>query len=125
MTASEFRYLKATEELFSEDQEVKLTDIAGKMKLSKASVYRAVERLVAAGYLIRRGNKTITPTDKGLTALKEYTLCIDFIKNTIERNWKVSPGTAYTDAVNTVCIISDASRNSILNYLNKKTNRPV
>jgi len=120
MTASEYRYLKNISELFSGIGMVKLTDIARKMQLSKASVYRAVERLTADGYLKRHGDKSIKPTDKGLNSLEEYTLCIDFISRTIQNNWKVNQNIAYTDAVNTVCIISDASRNSILNYLNKK-----
>ncbi|MFA5449240.1 MAG: hypothetical protein WC292_02210 [Clostridia bacterium] len=119
MTASEFNYLKAIEELSSKGEEVKLTDVANKMMFAKPSVYRAVEKLVATGYIMRNKNKSISLIDKGKAALEEYLVCIRFIAKSIAKNWNISPQIAYMDAVNTVCIISNASRLAILNHLNK------
>lgn len=65
MTASELKYLIALDELYDGKNGVKLTVIAEKTRVSKVSVYRALERLEKDGYVKRTEKKQDRGIRKG------------------------------------------------------------
>lgn len=122
MTASELRYLIAVNKL-SEQGTAKLTGIAKNLNVSKVSVYKAVDRLESAGYLIHIGKK-ICLTEKGKAVLDEYLLIIGFISGHLEYHCGTPKETAYNDALCAASVFSDTSRNGIADFIrNKKKDR--
>ncbi len=59
-------------------------------------------------------------TEQGKKILDEYLCCIRFIEGGIGRHCSVSEETAFQDALNTVCAISEESRRAILNHLGRR-----
>ena len=117
MSASELRYLRAAVELYDGGGGVRLTEIAAKLLVTKASAYRAVERLESFG-LVERGDKSrIRPTIQGKAVAKEYRDCISFIQGALERHCCTPSRVAFEDALCTLCAISDGTRQALVRYL--------
>lgn len=68
MSSSELRYLIAANELAGQMENVKQTDLANKLKVSKVSTYNAMERLREKGF-IEKNERKIILTKKGEDAL--------------------------------------------------------
>lgn len=119
MSASELKYLIAVNALCGGDG-VKLTAIAEKAGVSKASVYKALERLSYIGYVIRDDKFGILLTESGRTALAEYTDCIRCMQSALERYCNVPRTLAYNDALKASCAISDAARRAVLSFLRER-----
>lgn len=51
MSSSELRYLIAANELAEQMENVKQTNVANKLKVSKVSTYNAIERLRDKGFI--------------------------------------------------------------------------
>lgn len=120
MTASELRYLIALNDLYDGKNGVKLTEIADKACVSKVSVYRAIERLEKDGYVKRTDKNRIAVSEKGAEALVEYQACMSIVQWSLETNCGTSPAIAYKDALNTVCVLSEESRQAVVRFLKKK-----
>lgn len=120
MTASELRYLIALEELYDGKVGVKLTSIAEKCGVTKVSVYRAIERLENNGYVKRTATNKIAISECGAEVLAEYKDCMSVVQWSLESNCKIPYAIAYKDALNTVCCISEQSREAIIDFLNYK-----
>lgn len=54
MTASELRYLAAINDLDDQGKGARMAAMSQKLNVSKVSVYRAIERLSASGYVGER-----------------------------------------------------------------------
>ncbi len=113
MTSAELRYLIATNELFCEQNGVKLTSIAEKVGVSKVSVYRAIERLEKSGYVKRNDKNKVVMTPLGESLLAEYMVIVRFISDHLEKHCNAPRETAYRDALGVACALSDISRQSI------------
>lgn len=116
MTASELRYLIAIDELKEKETGAKMTAVASNLNVSKVSVYKAVERLEAAG-LVTHNGKRILISEKGRGLLEEYLVLMGFIHNHLKIHCGTPDDIAYNDALNTVAVLSDVSRSSLASFI--------
>ncbi len=116
MTASELKYLLTVNELNEQSDGAKMVAIAKKLNVSKVSVYRAVERLSASGYMEQSG-KAIVLTDKGKAAINEYLIVVGFIGNKLEKHCNTPKEVAFDEAVAAACALGEASRKAVMQFV--------
>ena len=118
MTTAEFKYLTAINELYDSTAGIMLTAIAAKLNVTKVSVYKAVERLESKGYIKRDEKNKVVMTEYGYDQLEKYNLLINWLKNHLQHNCKVSAEAAYKDAISAVCTFCDESRQGLAEFIN-------
>ena len=116
MSSSELRYLIAANELAEQIENVKQTDVANKLQVSKVSTYNAIERLKDKGF-IDKNERKIVLTDKGRDVLNEYMTIIRFMSAHLSLHCGTTKNQAYEDALNATCAFSDATRNGVANFI--------
>ena len=116
MSSSELRYLIAANELAEQIENVKQTDVANKLQVSKVSTYNAIERLKDKGF-IDKNERKIVLTDKGREVLNEYMTIIRFMSAHLSLHCGTTKNQAYEDALNATCAFSDATRNVVANII--------
>ena len=113
MSSSELRYLITANELAEQTENVKQTDVANKLRVSKVSTYNAMERLRDKGF-IEKNDRKIVLTDRGKEVLNEYMTIIRFMSAHLSFT---TDNQAYEDALNATCAFSDATRNGVANFI--------
>ncbi|MDE6551245.1 MAG: hypothetical protein K2M44_07105 [Clostridia bacterium] len=113
MTASELKYLLTANELSDNGSGAKMAAMAGRLKVSKVSVYRAVERLIVGGYIEQIG-KRIHLTQKGLNNVAEYLIVIEFICDKLLRHCNTPKDKAFNEALGVACALSEESRKQVI-----------
>ncbi len=112
MTPSKENYLKILLEL-SEDPEIRSSDVARALGVTKASVSRMMRILRDEGYICMERYGAVTLTDKGLrqaaAVKRRFTLLRQFFTQILD----VDEITAASDACRIEHIISDASMEKI------------
>lgn len=116
MSSSELRYLIAANELAEQTENVKQTDLANKLRVTKVSTYNAMERLREKG-LIEKNERKIVLTEKGKEALSEYMTIIRFIASHLSLHCGTPEKQAYEDALNAACAFSETTRNGVANFI--------
>ena len=116
MSSSELRYLITANELAEQTENVKQTDVANKLRVSKVSTYNAMERLRGKGF-IEKNERKIVLTDRGKKILNEYMTIIRFMSAHLSLHCGTTENQAYEDALNATCAFSDATRNGVANYI--------
>ena len=116
MSSSELRYLIAANELAEQMENVKQTDVANKLNVSKVSTYNAIERLRDKGF-IEKNDRKIVLTDRGKEVLSEYMTIIRFMSAHLSLHCGTTKNQAYEDALNATCAFSDATRNGVANFI--------
>ncbi len=116
MSSSELRYLIAANELAEQIENVKQTDVANKLQVSKVSTYNAIERLKDKGF-IDKNERKIVLTDSGKEVLNEYMTIIRFMSAHLSLHCGTTKNQAYEDALNATCAFSDATRNGVANFI--------
>ena len=116
MSSSELRYLITANELAEQTENVKQTDVANKLRVSKVSTYNAMERLRDKGF-IEKNERKIVLTDRGKEVLNEYMTIIRFMSAHLSLHCGTTENQAYEDALNASCAFSDATRNGVANYI--------
>lgn len=116
MSSSELRYLIAANELAGETENVKQTDVANRLRVTKVITYNAIERLREKG-LIEKTERKIILTERGKEILSEYMIIIRFISAHLSLHCGTSKEQAYEDALNATCAFSDETRNGVANYI--------
>ena len=116
MSSSELRYLITANELAEQTENVKQTDVANKLRVSKVSTYNAMERLRDKG-VIEKNERKIVLTDRGKEVLNEYMTIIRFMSAHLSLHCGTTENQAYEDALNATCAFSDATRNGVANYI--------
>ena len=116
MSSSELRYLIAANELAEQIENVKQTDVANKLQVSKVSTYNAIERLKDKGF-IDKNERKIVLTDKGREVLNEYMTIIRFMSAHLSLHCGTTEKQAYEDALNATCAFSDVTRNGVANFI--------
>ena len=116
MSSSELRYLIAANELAEQIENVKQTDVANKLQVSKVSTYNAIERLKDKGF-IDKNERKIVLTDSGREVLNEYMTIIRFMSAHLSLHCGTTKNQAYEDALNATCAFSDATRNGVANFI--------
>jgi DtxR family Mn-dependent transcriptional regulator len=106
MTQSLEDYLEMVSFL-ADEGEVRVTDIAARLKVSKPSVLTALRNLEEQGLLEHARYRTVTLTKKGVLAAAEirdrHTFLTAFLKEVV----KVSPETAEKDACKMEHLLSE------------------
>ena len=121
MSSSELRYLIAANELAEQIENVKQTDVANKLQVSKVSTYNAIERLKDKGF-IDKNERKIVLTDSGREVLNEYMTIIRFMSAHLSLHCGTTKVQAYEDALNATCAFSDATRNGVANFIKSGMN---
>ena len=121
MSSSELRYLIAANELAEQIENVKQTDVANKLQVSKVSTYNAIERLKDKGF-IDKNERKIVLTDSGREVLNEYMTIIRFMSAHLSLHCGTTKNQAYEDALNATCAFSDATRNGVANFIKSGMN---
>lgn len=116
MSSSELRYLIAANELAGQTENVKQTDLANKLRVTKVSTYNAMERLREKGF-IEKNERKIVLTEKGKEALNEYMTIIRFIASHLSLHCGTPENQAYEDALNAACAFSETTRNGVANFI--------
>lgn len=116
MSSSELRYLIAANELAKQIENVKQTDVANKLQVSKVSTYNAMERLREKGF-IEKNERKIVLTDRGREVLNEHMTIIRFMSAHLSLHCGTTKNQAYEDALNATCAFSDATRNGVANFI--------
>ena len=116
MSSSELRYLITANELAEQTENVKQTDVANRLHVTKVSAYNAIERLREKEY-IEKNDRKIVLTDRGREVLNEYITIIRFMSAHLSLHCGTTENQAYEDALNATCAFSDATRNGVANYI--------
>lgn len=116
MSSSELRYLITANELAEQTENVKQTDVANKLRVSKVSTYNAMERLRGKGF-IEKNERKIVLTDRGKEVLNEYMTIIRFMSAHLSLHCGTTENQAYEDALNATCAFSDVTRNGVANFI--------
>lgn len=116
MSSSELRYLITANELAEQTENVKQTDVANKLRVSKVSTYNAMERLRDKGF-IEKNERKIVLTDRGREVLNEYMTIIRFMSAHLSLHCGTTENQAYEDALNATCAFSDVTRNGVANFI--------
>ncbi len=120
MTASLEDYLEAVFVLSGSNSQVRLTDIAAMLGVSKPSANRAVNTLTQNGFLKHEAYGAITLTPEGETyaasVLHRHKLLKHFLNNTLGVNEK----TAEEDACKMEHVMSAETINKLYEYLERQ-----
>lgn len=120
MTASLEDYLEAVFVLSGSNSQVRLTDIAAMLKVSKPSANRAVNTLTQNGFLSHETYGAITLTPEGETyaasVLHRHKLLKHFLNNTLGVNEK----TAEEDACKMEHVMSAETIEKLYEYLERQ-----
>lgn len=120
MTTSLEDYLEAVFVLSGSNREVRLTDIAAMLKVSKPSANRAVNTLTQNGFLSHETYGAITLTPEGETyaasVLHRHKLLKHFLNNTLGVNEK----TAEEDACKMEHVMSAETIEKLYEYLERQ-----
>lgn len=120
LTCSAKKYLYAIYKLGNGGREVKSTDVARAVGVSKASTAAMVAKLCEQGYIRKEHYSRIELTDKGTRAANIiYTNCV-IIKNFLEKNVGVPSETADCDAAEIAVNISENTVDMFAEYIMKK-----
>lgn len=120
MTASLEDYLEAVLMLSQSNSEVRLTDIAAMLNVSKPSANRAVNTLTQNGFLSHEAYGAITLTPEGETyaasVLHRHKLLKHFLNDTLG----VSEATAEEDACKMEHVMSAETIEKLYDYLERQ-----
>lgn len=114
MTASEYRYIQAIEQIRKEKGKVIMTDIAQKLTYARASVHKKLLSLEQQGLISKSDGKLISVTKKGTDeyeCLRRFSdVCADMLaeRTGLDRKFLVH------DAVNMACVLSSRCRNALI-----------
>lgn len=119
LTGSLEDYLEAIYLLAKDKSEVRITDIAVFMNLSKPSVNRAISNLKANALLEHERYGTIKLTEDGLLLAKEIYFRHETLTKFFIENLGIDPEVAQNDACKIEHIISHQTLNKLVAYMNK------
>lgn len=98
LTKAQESYLQAVLYLAESNKGARLTDIAARMRVTKASTCSAITRLEQDGYLYRDGNRLIYLTAKGKSEAQRVTDNFTVIRLFLTQKLKIDANTALLDA---------------------------
>ena len=113
-------YLEAILLLERESAEVRLTDIAARMKVAKPSVNNALHALSDRGFIVQALYKPITLTAQGRTAALAVYERHSALRQFFSKFLGVDEQTAEADACAVEHVLSEESMHSIIKLLEKQ-----
>lgn len=115
MTASEYRYLQAIDQIQKEKGKVIMTDIAVKLTYARASVYKKLLSLEQQGFIVKNEGKLIMLTKKGKAEYDVVGTFADKCADILSQHTGLNKKFLLHDAVNMACALSLRCRNALLN----------
>ena len=112
-------YLKTMYLLKQQNNKIRVTDIANKMDISKASVNKAVNNLKEAGYLEYESYGTIILTSEGENLAKKILEAYDIVYLFLKDVLNLEEEEAKNEAENIKGVISDNTINKLAKYVHK------
>lgn len=112
-------YLKTMYIIKTQNQKIRVTDIAEKMNVSKASVNKAVNNLKEAGLLEYESYGAIILTNEGENLAKKILEAYDIVYLFLKDVINVNEEQAKNDAENIKGTMSDESMNKLAKYVHK------
>lgn len=117
LTYAQKKYLFAIYKLGQNGEEVKSTEVARLVGVSKASTAAMMTRLIESGYIQKKPYGQIVLTERGIKAANSiFTGCI-IIQNFFENALGLDEKTADADAVKIVIHASEKTVNRLAEYL--------
>ena len=113
-------YIEAVWFLTADQPETRLTDVAQRLNLSKASTSRAMSTLRDKGYLEQRKYGTLHLTPAGVKKAKEVAARHDLLENFLVSVLKVNAETAKLDACRMEHAISDETMSRLTDFMKKR-----
>ncbi len=120
LTYSQKKYLFAIYKLGQNGEEVKSSEVAKLVHVSKASTAAMAAKLCECGYIRKEHYGQIALTESGVRAANTiFTNCI-IIRNFLENELHLDEKTADADAVKIVIYASEKTVNNLEEYLLKR-----
>lgn len=119
ISPSQEDYLEAVYEIEADGQPVRVTDLALRLDVSKASVNKAVSLLKDTGLVNHEHYGTITLTEQGRSTAKEVSLRHKTLKRFLVRVLGVEDAIAEEDACQMEHAISQTTMDRLLEFLDK------
>lgn len=121
ITPSKEDYLRALYERSAQDMVIRSIDIAGDLRVSRASVSRMLNILKDEGYINKEKYGSVTLTEKGCEVAKSVKERYDLLKDFFQNIIGVESSTAAKDACRIEYVISQETMNGIIRKLQKNT----
>ncbi|MBQ8781189.1 MAG: metal-dependent transcriptional regulator [Oscillospiraceae bacterium] len=119
LTYSQKKYLFAIYKLGQSGKDVKSTDVARLVGVSKASTAAMMNRLIESGYIEKEYYGKIALTENGVKAAGSiYSNCI-VIRDFLEKKLMLDEAKADSDAVGMVSHISEEAVSGLVNFIVK------
>ncbi len=119
LTESLEDYLEMIYILKQNDEDVRITDIANKLKLSKPSVNKAINSLKSEGLVMHERYGKIKLTEHGEKIAKEVYVRHEIIKNFFINILHIDPVIAEQDACKVEHVLSHESMQRLTEYFSK------
>lgn len=120
LTYSQKKYLFAIYKLGQNGEEVRSSEVAGLVGVSKASTAAMMTKLTESGYIQKKPYGQIALTESGIKAANSiftgYIIIRDFFENVLG----LDEQTADSDAVKIVVHVSEKTVNQLAEYLLKR-----
>lgn len=118
LTNSQEEYLKSIYILSNSQGEIKVTEIANKMKKTKASVNSAIKNLKTEGFLVYEPYGKIELTEKGIIEAKRIIEAYDIVKLFLKEIIGVNEDNLENESKKMKTILSSDTLNKIAKYTN-------
>lgn len=119
LTISLINYLEQIYILQQISDDVRVTDVAKSMNLSKPSVNRAMNTLIERGYIIHEHYGSIKLTNKGVKIAESTQESNRIIKKFLVEFLGIEPKTASKESNQIAYIISKGTRKKLKKYMKK------
>jgi len=110
-------YLETILDLSAEDEEVRITDIAKRLNISKASTNQAIGGLVKRGMVTHRHYGPVSLTEKGRSEAEKIRYRHDVLKKLLTDVMKVDPEVAERDACLMEHTISQETLTKLVSFM--------
>lgn len=117
-------YLEAIYELSSSGNGARVSDIASRLGVTKASTHRAMSSLAEKGLITNEKYKEVFLTPEGLKFAEQTSIKHHVIQQFLINILKISPSIAESDACAIEHVISNDSITAMQKLLNSDKNKP-
>lgn len=119
LTISLINYLEQIYSLEQDNREVRVTDVANAIALSKASVNRAINILAEQGYVTHEHYGVICLTEKGIKVAEKTYESKEIVKKFLIEFLEVDEEIAIKESNQIGYILSKETRKKLKNYIKK------
>lgn len=120
VTASEFRYLQAIEQIKDEKGKVIMTDVADRLAFARASVYKKLLSLEQQGLIVKGCGKLIELTAKGKSEFEDVRIFTEKCRDVLAEHTGLDKKFLTHDSVSMACALSQRCRNALLSDVDNR-----